>query len=103
MAGTSSAKTRFALLPGHDDKRIVFSERPRPPPGQLTETARLPGKLVGEDFDLVDGRRLGQQFAGFRHQRGGDLAVEVSAAAGLGISSIQYSKRRRAFLDREPS
>jgi hypothetical protein len=24
MAGTSSAKTRFALLPGHDGKRIVF-------------------------------------------------------------------------------
>jgi hypothetical protein len=23
MAGTRSAKTRFALLPGHDEKRIV--------------------------------------------------------------------------------
>ena len=22
MAGTSSAKTRFALLPGHDEKRL---------------------------------------------------------------------------------
>ena len=73
-------------------KRIIFSERPRPPPGQLTETARLPGKLVGEDFDLVDGRRLGQQFAGFRHQRRGDLAVEVSVAAGLVIESIEYRK-----------
>jgi len=24
MAGTSSAKTRFALLPGHDEKPIIF-------------------------------------------------------------------------------
>src|SRR6266404_1432243 len=31
MAGSPSAKTRFALLPGHDEKRLIFKrlERPR--------------------------------------------------------------------------
>ncbi len=60
--------------------------------GILKEAARLLRKLVGEDVDLVDGGRLGQQFAGFRHQRRGDLAVEVGVAAGLVIESIEYRK-----------
>jgi hypothetical protein len=28
MAGTSSAKTRFALLPGHDEKLVVIFSGP---------------------------------------------------------------------------
>src|SRR6266404_6026141 len=70
--------------------------------GTLKETARLPGKLVGEDVDLVDGGRLGQQLARFGHQRRGDLAVEVGVAAGLVIERIEYRKGRRAILHREP-
>ena len=40
---------------------------------------RLSGKLVRQDCDLVNRWRLGQQFACFRHQRCGDLAIEMRA------------------------
>src|SRR3979411_1231130 len=40
-------------------------------------------KLVGQVGALVDRRGLGQQFARFRHQRGGDLGIEMRIAASL--------------------
>src|ERR1700676_1674377 len=60
-------------------------------------------RLFGQDVDLVNGRRLGQQFAGFGHQRGGDLAVEMGIAAGLVIEGIENRKRRRTILYRKPA
>src|SRR5258708_9495142 len=59
-------------------------------------------KLVGQDGDLVGRRWLGQQFARFRHQRRGDLAIEMRVAASLVVEGIENRERRWAFLNGEP-
>jgi hypothetical protein len=46
-------------------------------------------KLVGQDGDLVNSRRLSQQFTRFRHQRCGDLAIEMRVASGLVVKGIE--------------
>src|SRR5262249_326958 len=70
-----------------------------------TGTGRgLAGQLVGNHTELVDLRRLCEQFAGLRllHQRRRHLAVEVRVAPGFVVERIENGESRRSLLDGEP-
>ena len=46
-----------------------------------------------QQLDLLDVRRCTEQGGCVRHQRGGDLAVQVSLAAGLVRKSVKDAER----------
>src|SRR6266403_4076559 len=49
MAGTSSAKTRFALLPGHDEETVILRCEPTGPrEARPDDRLREPRRMTGE-------------------------------------------------------
>jgi len=56
----------------------------------------------GEQFDLVNGGRLGEEFAGFGHQGFGDGAVEMCLAGGFGFEGVEDAVGAFVFLEGVP-
>src|SRR5215813_450540 len=105
-AAALRAATGARLAPATKVRRVSMSppSSRREMPTPRTNEQHLFCKLVGENPELVDLRRFGEQIAGFDlfHQRGRHLAVEVRVATSLVVERVEDGERGRSLLNGEP-